>query len=241
MEDIIKYIQNLDNENNYLKNKLKDNENINIELQESINNFTKVSIINNLNKQLKDKIYQITLLEKQIIKLNNVNEELMNENKKLINKNNINELDLKTTNIEQPSNELIETSNKNTSNYESNDKLNASNDKLNASNDKSNASNDKLNNDTPSDDPLIIDTTNDDSTKMLNNTKKNKEKKIIKEPIIDTTNQQIKKKSKNKFQELQYKKIKYLLDVSSNEIYDIINDKPNKIIGTFTNNKILFM
>ena len=188
MEDIINYIQNLNNENSYLKTQLKNNENINSELQESINNFTKVSIINNLNKQLKDKINQITLLEKQINKLNNINEELINENKKLINNN-------KLTIIlnKEPNEEIL--------NKEPNEEL----------------------------------------SKITNTHKKNKDKKIIKETLDDTSNQQIKKKSKKKFQELQYKKIKYLLDTSSNEIYDIINDKPNKIIGTFINKKILFM
>jgi predicted RNase H-like nuclease (RuvC/YqgF family) len=59
-QNIIEYIHNLDNENNELKKKIEENESKNLELQESINNFSKFSIINNINSPSKSFILSIS-------------------------------------------------------------------------------------------------------------------------------------------------------------------------------------
>jgi hypothetical protein len=172
-QNIISYIQNLDNENIELKKKIENNETINNELQESLNNFTKVSIINNLNKQLQDKNNQIIMLEKQISKLNIHNEELKRKNDELIQKN---------------------------------ETISSINDNLSSPTKESSSP----------------------TKELINDNSQNK-------------NVSNKKKSKKKYQQVKYKKNVYLLDDETNELYDIIDDKPNKIIGNYINNKIILL
>jgi len=65
LENITNFIKNLENENKLLKEKIIIKDNIIEQHQFEIDNLSKVSIITNLNKQLKDKTSYIEILEKQ--------------------------------------------------------------------------------------------------------------------------------------------------------------------------------
>lgn len=150
LETIYKYYKSIEDENksqlqkiNELTIKLK-------ELQTDINDLSKVSMISSMDKQLKDKLNNIEILEKQVDRLNKSNKELNNINQEL---NHINqELNHKNLQLEE----------------------------------------------------------------QLN-----------------------KKKNKKKYDMITFKDNDYLVD-NDNNVYDIIDDKPNNLVGIMKNNKIKF-
>ena len=75
LESIIIYLKNIENENIILKEKTNIYESTISELHSNITDFSKFSIITNINKQLKDKIVYIDIMEKQLDKLKKINNE----------------------------------------------------------------------------------------------------------------------------------------------------------------------
>jgi hypothetical protein len=76
LEDIIDYLKDIENQNIKLKKKIIENENIILKLNDDLTNLSKVSLISNMDKQLKDKMAYIVIIERQLQKANNLNNEL---------------------------------------------------------------------------------------------------------------------------------------------------------------------
>jgi predicted RNase H-like nuclease (RuvC/YqgF family) len=70
IHNIIKFIEDLNNQNNELKNKIISIEKENKELKDNLSNLTKVSFIGSIDKQLKEKQLQYEILEKKLVKAN---------------------------------------------------------------------------------------------------------------------------------------------------------------------------
>ncbi len=85
LENIIDYLKNIENQNIDLKKKIIEIENINLKLNDDLINLSKVSLISNMDKQLKDKMAYTVIIERQLLKANNLNNELqliINDNNK---------------------------------------------------------------------------------------------------------------------------------------------------------------
>jgi len=70
IESIIQFLSNLEKENIELKKKIIELENTNNKMNFDLGNMSKVSMISNMDKQLKDKTSTIQLLESQLEKIN---------------------------------------------------------------------------------------------------------------------------------------------------------------------------
>jgi DNA repair exonuclease SbcCD ATPase subunit len=198
LDIIIEFLKNLELENINQKIKINQLENNSQNLTNDLNNLSKVSMISNLDKQLKEKINTINLLEQQVNKLNS---ELQ---KKLPNKNNKldNELKEKNNKISILENEL---------------------EKINSAYEK-NLSVLKLDND------LLHKEINELKTFIA---------KIKEDKTNDESSDDEQQSDDTKYP-ITFKKVNYLVDESDN-VYDIINDKANKIVGKLVNNKVKFI
>jgi DNA repair exonuclease SbcCD ATPase subunit len=76
INDVIIFLKKLDLENQNLKIKIKELEEENNKLKSDIGNLSKVSMISNMDKQIKEKIANIEILERQLEKANRLNSEL---------------------------------------------------------------------------------------------------------------------------------------------------------------------
>ena len=83
IHNIIKFIEDLNNQNNELKNKIISIEKENKELKDNLSNLTKVSFIGSIDKQLKEKQLQYEILEKKLLKANKLIENFNNEQTKI--------------------------------------------------------------------------------------------------------------------------------------------------------------
>jgi len=120
IQNIIKYIENLNNDYNELKKKIiiiqnnndeLTNKNIelqneiniikieNVELKDNFSNLSKVSIINSINNQLEEQKILNNILEKKLIKANNIINEKKTGIKNIQYKKNNYLLDTKTNKI----------------------------------------------------------------------------------------------------------------------------------------------
>jgi hypothetical protein len=79
IDDIIIFLKRLEIENQNLKIKIKELEDENNKLRSDIGNLSKVSMISNMDKQIKEKIANIEILEKQLEKANRLNAELQSK------------------------------------------------------------------------------------------------------------------------------------------------------------------
>lgn len=143
LDTIYDYYKNIENENKLYLAKINDLTNKLSQLQTDINDLSKVSMISNMDKQLKDKLNNIELLEKQVDRLTKTNKDLVTINQELNSKN------------------------------------------------------------------------------------------------LELEEQINKKKKKKKYDTITFKETDYLVDIDNN-VYDIIDEKPNNIIGILKNNKIKF-
>jgi hypothetical protein len=222
-EMIYTYIKTIEEENLKFK---KNNEELlkqNQTLQDDLANLTKFSMFNNLNKQLKDKTNQVLTLEKTISKLRNNNE--IKENKlveqleeKSVEK--IEQIEEKSVEkIQQLEEKLIE---------QSEEKLiEQSEEKLIEQSVEQ-----------------IIEQLEEKSEQILEKTdkpKKSKKNKSIEE-IIETIEvvEKPKKIKKNKvlLELITWKSNTYFLNPITNEIFDVIDNKPSGHVGNLINNKV---
>lgn len=180
----------------------------NNELLEELADFKKVSIMVNINKQLKEKENHINLLENEIRNLKN----------KLNNSNNILVVN-KTINNKEP----ILLNNLNDVILETNAIIN---------NNSNNISNIIL------DSEIDINQLDTVKTSLIDEPFV---ESIIKEPELVELETKKKKKSKIKeCQVIKYKNIEYLLNVETNEIYELDDKKLNNQIGILSKGKIKF-
>jgi len=70
LESIIEFLTNLEKENIELKKKILELETTNNKMNVDLGNMSKVSMISNMDKQLKEKTNTIQLLESQLEKIN---------------------------------------------------------------------------------------------------------------------------------------------------------------------------
>ena len=78
LELIINYLKNLENENIKLKETVNNLETTNNKLENDLANLSKVSMISSMDKQIKEKLSTIGILERQLEKSNRTNLELKN-------------------------------------------------------------------------------------------------------------------------------------------------------------------
>jgi chromosome segregation ATPase len=180
LENITNFIKNLENENKLLKEKIIIKDNIIEQHQFEIDNLSKVSIITNLNKQLKDKTSYIEILEKQ----NGLKNSEENSNYK----NKIRILEEENSNYKNKI-RILEEEN---SNYKN-------------------------------------------KIRILEEENSNFKSKIISlEKNINDLEENI---NESQFEKVTYKNKDYFID-GENNVYDIIDNKPNVIVGILKNNKI---
>ena len=203
LDHIIQFLKNLDSENKNLKIKINELELYIKNLTNDLDNLSKVSIISNLDKQLKEKMCIISSLEK-------VNSELQ----KKISSKNVNELNARILLLE---NEIE----KNNSAYE-----------------------EKLlllkNNNTKLQDEIKLyiiknnETNESNESNELNNKSNNESNELNNESNNDSEEE-----TDNKYP-IIFKKKNYLVD-NDNNVYNIINNKANIIIGKLIKNKVKFL
>lgn len=157
LDTIYNYYKNIENENKLYLAKIEELTTKLNQLQTDITDLSKVSMISSMDKQLKDKLNNIELLEKQVDRLTKNNKELTSQNQTLTNQ-----------------------------------------------------------------------------VQLL--TKQNQELSSINLELEEQVN---KKKNKKKYDTITYKEIDYLVD-GDNNVYDIVGNKPNNIVGLMKNNKIKF-
>jgi predicted RNase H-like nuclease (RuvC/YqgF family) len=78
LELIINYLKNLESENIKLKETVLELGNTNAKLEIDLANLSKVSMISSMDKQIKEKLSTIEILERQLEKSNRTNLELKN-------------------------------------------------------------------------------------------------------------------------------------------------------------------
>jgi len=260
LDHTIQFLKNLDSENKNLKIKINELELYIKNLTNDLDNLSKVSIISNLDKQLKEKMCIISSLEKvnselqKKISSKNVNELKEKNTRILLLENEIEKnnsayelLKINNTKLQDEINELklyiIKDNDSNELNNNSNESHNNSNGLNNNSNGSHNNTNKELHNNTNKE------SHNDANKELHNNTNKESHNDANKELHNDANKElhnNANKESHNDSDEesdnkypIIFKKKNYLVD-NDNNVYNI-NDKANIIIGKLIKNKVKFL
>lgn len=196
LDHVIQFLKNMEFENNNQKIKINELESYSKNLTNDYDNLSKISIISNLDKQLKEKINIISSLEQQLEKANRSN----NKNTKIDH-----ELKEKNTKIFFLENELEKIN----SAYEKNLSL---------------LKNENI---------LLNKEINELKTHISKMENKQNEK------LNNDSDEESDEESDDKYQ-ITFKKVNYLVDNDDN-VYNIVNDKANVIIGKLVNKKVKFL